>query len=49
MAICMCCSSIGMLAVISRAEGETLMVRGWSEVDWDGAHSLMVLSSEAMI
>lgn len=49
MTICMCCSSMGMPAVISRAEGETLMVRGGSEVDCEGAHSLMVLSSEAMI
>lgn len=49
MAICMCCSSMGMPAVISRAEGDTLTVRGWSEVDCEGAHSLMVLSSDAMI
>lgn len=48
-AICMNCSSMGMLAVISRAEGETRMVSGWSEESWEEAHSLTALSSETMI
>ena len=44
----MVCSSIGIEAVISRAEGETLIVIGWSAVDCEGAHSLMTESSWAM-
>lgn len=42
------CSSIGMLAVISRVEEETLIIRGWSEVAWEGAQSLTAVSSVAM-
>lgn len=38
-----------MLAVISRVEGETLMMRGGSVEAWEGAHSLTALSSEAII
>lgn len=43
------CSSMGMEAVSSRAAGETLMVMGWSAVDWEGAQEVMVESSEEMI
>lgn len=49
MAICINWSSMGMLAVISRVEGETLMMRGGSNVAWEGAHSLTALSSDAII
>ena len=43
------CSSMGMEAVISRAEGETLIVIGWSSVAWDGPQVLMVESSEEIM
>lgn len=44
----MVCSSMGIEAVISRAEGETFTVIGWSAVDCEGAQSLMTESSWAM-
>lgn len=47
-AMVMVFSSMGIEAVISRAEGETLTVIGWSAVDCEGAHSLMTESSWAM-
>lgn len=40
---------MGMLAVISRVEEETLMTRGGSDLAWEGAHSLTALSSDAII
>lgn len=42
-------SSMGMLAVISRVDEEILMLRGGSDVAWEGAHSLTALSSDAII
>ena len=43
------CSSMGMEAVISRAEGESFIVIGWSSVLWEGAQAEMVESSEVMM
>lgn len=42
------CSSTSKPAVISRALGKTLVVRGWSSVAWVGIQEEMVASSEEM-
>ena len=49
MAMDMVCSSRGMEAMISWVFCETLTVRGWSALAWEGAQVLTVVSSEAMI
>lgn len=49
MAIEIVCSSIGMCAVNSRVFGETLTVKGGERVSCEGAQSLMVRSSEAIM
>ncbi len=49
MEICKDWSSSGMLAVVSRVDGETLISMGCSAVDCEGAHALMACSSEVII
>lgn len=43
------CSSMGMDAVTWRVEAETLTIRGWSAAAGEGAQSLTVASSRAMM